>query len=104
MKKGLPGFQIAGIDVTGGIPLVDARDLVGEKSVAAEAVIDAGRPDIDNWDRPMLPCINLSASILEARYGRSVCSGESSLITSPSRAALCASIELAKMNCSTSND
>src|SRR6516162_5146440 len=35
---------------------------------------------------------------------RSVCSGESSLITSPSRAALCASIELAKMNCSTSND
>jgi hypothetical protein len=48
VEKGLPGLQIAGIDVAGGIPLVDAHNLVGEKGVAAEAVIDAGRPDIDN--------------------------------------------------------
>ena len=54
MEKGLPGLQIARIDVAGGIPLVDAHNLVGEKSVAAEAVIDAGRPDIDNRDRPVL--------------------------------------------------
>lgn len=36
------------------ILFVDPCDLVGEKGVVAEVVIDAGRPQINNRNRPML--------------------------------------------------
>jgi hypothetical protein len=55
--------EVAGVDVAFGISLVDPGNLVREKSIAAEIIIDLRRPRI--W--PRCAWIRCSASIFDAR-------------------------------------
>ena len=48
MEGGLSRAQVAGIYVGREVVLIDSRNLVSEKGVVAEVVIDSGRPQIND--------------------------------------------------------
>ena len=48
VQRRLSRPKIAGIDMAFDVGLVDPGDLIGEKSIVAEVVIEAGGPQVDN--------------------------------------------------------
>src|SRR5262245_48361038 len=73
MEGGLPRAQIARIDVGREVVLIDSRNLVSEKGVVAEIIIDPGRPQIDDgnlapflMNKPL--CFDLRGTVRQARF------------------------------------
>ncbi len=73
----MPGAQVAWIDISSRIFLVNPRDLICEKSVASKVVINTCWPKIDEGDGPVLLMyqafgLDLGSAVRQVRLKRPV--------------------------------